>query len=76
MIQCAAGPKAIVINQVLHVCDVHEVISSLTCDAARERHWGSRLLSMADAHTERTWADGQDGKSVGCIWPASLAFKV
>ena len=72
MIQCAAGPNLSVMNKLLYVRDVHEVISSLTCDAARERRWGSRLLPTADPHTERIWADAQEGKTAGCIWPADL----
>ncbi len=67
MIQCAAGPKVSVMNKLLYVRDVHEVISSLTCDAARERGWGSRLLPIADPHTERIWADAQEGKTAICI---------
>lgn len=74
MIQGAAGPNVSVMKQLLYVRDVHEVISSLTCDAARERRWGSQLLPIADPHTERTLADAQEGKTAGCIWPASLAF--
>ena len=76
MIQGAAGPNVSVMKQLLYGRDVHEVISSLTCDAARERRCGRGLLPIADPQTERVWADAQEGKTASCIWPASLAFKV
>lgn len=67
MIQYAVGPKVCDMNKMLYVRDVHEVISSLTCDAALKRLRRSRLLPIADPHIKLIWADAQGGKTAGCI---------